>query len=69
MTPAALRAFRHSLGLSCKGFAELLRMQGTHAARTVRRWEAGEQDIPAYVELVAELLQRCPEAAEGLRSK
>lgn len=60
MTAAELRALRHALGLSVDAFARLLRMQGAHAGRTVRRWEAGESDIPGYVALVCDLVTQLP---------
>ena len=59
MTPAELKAARHSLGLSAEGFARLVRVD---SGRTVRRWEAGERDIPGPVTVIVELLQRSPEA-------
>jgi hypothetical protein len=37
-----------------------MRMKGEHAARSVRRWESGEQDIPGYVTLICSLIQRVP---------
>lgn len=46
MTPAELKAARHALGLSAEGFARLV---GVASGRTVRRWEAGGQDIPGPV--------------------
>lgn len=45
MTPAELRAALDRLGLSQSGAARLWGMN----PRTVRRWLAGEQDIPAWV--------------------
>lgn len=45
MTPTELKEARHRLGLSSAAFA---RAVGA-GARTVRRWEAGGQDIPAPV--------------------
>jgi DNA-binding transcriptional regulator YiaG len=59
VTPAELKAARHSLGLSAEGFARLVRVD---SGRTVRRWEAGERDIPGPVTVIVELLQRSPEA-------
>ena len=46
MTPGELRIARKALGLSAKGFADLVRVQ---SGRTVRRWEAGERDIAGPV--------------------
>ena len=41
-----LKAARHALGLSAEGFAKLV---GVESGRTVRRWEAGDRDIPGPV--------------------
>lgn len=60
MTRDELKELRHRLGLSVNGLARLLRMQGAHGGRTVQRWEAGEQDVPGYVALVCELVERLP---------
>lgn len=49
MTPAELKSIRQSLGLSAEAFARLLRIQ---SGRTVRRWEAGDSDIPGPVEVI-----------------
>lgn len=46
MTPAELKSARHALGLSAEGFAAWVQVQ---SGRTVRRWEAGERDIPGPV--------------------
>lgn len=46
MTPTDLKSFRHSLGLSAEGFARLVNVSD---GRTVRRWEAGQRDIPGPV--------------------
>lgn len=59
MTPTELKAARRSLGLSAEGFARLVRVD---SGRTVRRWEAGERDIPGPVTVIVELLQRSAEA-------
>lgn len=59
MTPAELKSARHALGLSAEGFARLVRVE---SGRTIRRWEAGERDIPGPVTLVVELLQESAEA-------
>lgn len=59
MTPAELKSARHALGLSAEGFARLVRVE---SGRTIRRWEAGERDIPGPVTLVVELLQQSAEA-------
>jgi len=54
MTPTDLREIRKSLGLSAEAFARIVRVQG---GRTVRRWEAGERDIPGPVQVIAEGLR------------
>lgn len=78
MTIRKLKALRAASGLSAREFALLLRMEGEHAGRTVRRWESGETEIPGYVSLLCELLQlsevqdylaRKPERATRHRSK
>lgn len=53
MTPDGLREVRTALGLSAEGFARLMRVE---SGRTVRRWEAGERDIPGPVEVLASAL-------------
>lgn len=57
---------REALGLSTAGLARLLRMQGVHAARTVRRWEAGGQDIPGYAQVILDLALHVPAARNRL---
>lgn len=46
MTPDELKKHRQALGLSANGFAALVNVSG---GRTVRRWEAGDRDIPGPV--------------------
>jgi DNA-binding transcriptional regulator YiaG len=46
MNPPELRQARTALGLSAEGFARLVQVQ---SGRTVRKWEAGERDIPGPV--------------------
>lgn len=46
MTPAELKAARRALGLTTGGFAAWVNVQGD---RTVRKWEAGDRDIPGPV--------------------
>jgi DNA-binding transcriptional regulator YiaG len=53
VTPEKLRAARTALGLSAEGFARLVRVE---SGRTVRRWEAGERDIPGPVQVIVEAL-------------
>lgn len=43
MSPSDFKAGRHTLGLSTNGLAKLFRVSD---GRTVRRWEAGDRDIP-----------------------
>jgi DNA-binding transcriptional regulator YiaG len=63
MTPSDLKAARHALGLSAQRFASLLRVAD---GRTVRRWEAGDSDIPGPVIVILDLLQNCPQARKRL---
>ncbi len=46
MTPQELKSARHALGLSAEGFASWVHVQ---SGRTVRKWEAGDRDIPGPV--------------------
>jgi hypothetical protein len=50
-TPAELKAARHALGFSADGLARMLRVDD---GRTVRRWEAGEREIPGPVIVLME---------------
>ena len=43
MTPTEFKEARHTLGLSTAKLAELFQVS---SGRTVRRWEAGDRDIP-----------------------
>lgn len=63
VTPADLKAARHALGLSAEGMARLVRVQ---SGRTVRRWEAGERDIPGPVQVLIEVLLSLPAARKRL---
>jgi len=63
MTPAELKSKRHALGLSAEGFARAVRVQ---SGRTVRKWEAGQRDIPGPITVVLELADAVPEAREWL---
>ena len=49
MTPEELKSARHALGLSAEGFASFVGVQG---GRTVRKWEAGDRDIPGPVQVL-----------------
>jgi transcriptional regulator with XRE-family HTH domain len=51
-TPADLKAARHALGLSADGLARMVRVED---GRTVRRWEAGEREIPGPVTVLMEI--------------
>jgi DNA-binding transcriptional regulator YiaG len=55
MTPADLRAARHSLGLTQHGLAEVLRM-GKWGFQSVAKWEKGEVPIPGPVAMAMELM-------------
>ena len=46
MLPGELKTARIAFGLSAEGFAKLVQVE---SGRTVRRWEAGERDIPGPV--------------------
>ncbi|MCW2249355.1 DNA-binding transcriptional regulator YiaG [Azospirillum fermentarium] len=63
MTPEAFKEARHTLGLSAQGMADAL---GVAEGRTVRRWEAGDRDIPgpAIALLRIWLDPRCPSWAK-----
>jgi transcriptional regulator with XRE-family HTH domain len=50
--PAELKAARQLLGMSAEQLAQMLRVDG--GGRTVRRWEAGEREIPGPVIVVLE---------------
>jgi transcriptional regulator with XRE-family HTH domain len=45
MTPANLKAARHTLGLSLTQMARLLGYTGTHGAQQVRKMESGNRAI------------------------
>ena len=53
MAPEELKHARHTLGLSAEGFALLVKVQGS---RTVRKWEAGDRDIPGPVAVLTKAL-------------
>lgn len=50
LTPTDLKSARQNLGLSAAGFARLVKVE---SGRTVRRWEAGDRDIPGPVQVLA----------------
>lgn len=53
MTSAELKSARHALSLSAEGFARLVQVE---SGRTVRRWEAGEREIPGPVQVIVRAL-------------
>lgn len=53
MTPQELKAIRRSLGLSTQGLADVI---GVKSGRTIRRWEAGTNDIPGPAEQLLGIL-------------
>ena len=55
MTPTEFKRIRHNLGLSAQGMARAL---GVSDGRTVRRWEAGDRDIPGPAIRLMHLLKR-----------
>jgi DNA-binding transcriptional regulator YiaG len=57
MTPSELKSIRHSLGLSAEAFAKLVKVE---SGRTVRRWEAGDRDIPGPVQVLAGAIMESP---------
>lgn len=59
MTPNELKSARHTLGLSAESFARAVHVE---SGRTVRRWEAGERDIPGPVIVLLRIWldPRCP---------
>ena len=54
MTPSGFKEARRAFGLSAEGFARLVHVE---SGRTVRRWEAGERDIPGPVIVLVTALQ------------
>ena len=54
MTPAEFKEARHKLGLSAEKCAVLFRIA---SGRTIRRWEAGPQDIPGPAQVLMEALR------------
>ncbi len=54
MIPAEFKRIRHALDLSAEGLARVLQV---HSGRTVRRWEAGDRDIPGPVRVLMLLLK------------
>ena len=63
MTPAQFKRIRKKLRLHQDELAEVLDIASD---RTLRRWEAGQQDIPGPVMLLMELMAEVPEVREYL---
>lgn len=61
MTPDELKSARHALGLSAEGFASWVNVQG---GRTVRKWEAGDRDIPGPVQVLVKAAMESAEVRE-----
>lgn len=53
ITPTELKSARRALGFSAEGFARFVEVE---SGRTVRRWEAGERDIPGPVKVLTRAL-------------
>jgi DNA-binding transcriptional regulator YiaG len=54
MTPAELKQWRKQAGLSQAGLAALLGV----VTMTVSRWELGRREIPSFLHLALEALER-----------
>lgn len=52
MTPSTFKAYRQQLGLTQAGLAALMRCD----ARTIRKWEGDEREIPGPAEVAIEAL-------------
>lgn len=63
MTPDELRKARQTLGLSAARFAAAV---GVADGRTVRRWEAGDRDIPGSVVILVRLMLDMPQVQKRL---
>lgn len=61
MNALEFRAIRQSLGLSARGMASLLQL-GVWGDRTVRRWEAADNDIPGPVVVLLHVLLKSAQA-------
>ncbi len=55
MTPGQFKAARRALGLSQNAIAKAL---GVKSDRTIRRWEAGDRDVPGPAEVAVESFLR-----------
>ncbi len=63
MTPADFKAIRRDLGLSAQAMARGL---GVSDGRTVRRWEAGDRDIPGTLDALLPDILNCPHCKRAL---
>ncbi len=64
MAPSELKNARTALGLTAEGLAKLLRVQG---GRTIRKWEAGDREIPGPVATLIEALMESPAVRRHFR--
>lgn len=63
MYPEHLKLVRQRLGLSVEAFARAVQVS---SGRTVRKWEAGDRDIPGPLKTLLELVEAVPEARAWL---
>lgn len=68
-SPVGIKAALEALGISTNEFARLIHLKGKHAAHTVRRWEAGEAPIPAYVWILLDLALTIPGVLAHLKQR
>jgi len=63
VTPTEFKEARRKLGLTAQGLATAVQVAD---GRTVRRWEAGDRDIPGPVIVLLDLWTdpRCPDWAK-----
>jgi len=64
LQPIEFKRIRRELGLSQSQLADLL---GVSAGRTIRKWEAGENDIAAPAALLVTLLDQGVLTVEKIR--
>jgi DNA-binding transcriptional regulator YiaG len=64
MKPEELRAARHKLNLSAESLAQIV---GVESGRTVRRWEAGDREIPGSVAILVKLMLDHPQVRTWLK--
>lgn len=60
MTPAEFKAIRESFGLNVSEWCLILGYMEIRPGtiRTIQRYESGEQDLPGYIETLAEMFSR-----------